>query len=91
MYLNEAPYGGSAWSGGRSEQYFGKAAKDLNFAESVILAGLPQRPNAYSPFSKTPTAYIARSEHVLTRMVEDGYITEDQKRKQCQRLRVINF
>ncbi|MFA7300940.1 MAG: PBP1A family penicillin-binding protein [Candidatus Shapirobacteria bacterium] len=79
MYLNEAPYGGSAWGvGTASEQYFGKKVSDLSFVESVILAGLPQRPNVYSPFSKTPKAYIERSAHVLTRMVEDGYITAQQ-------------
>lgn len=80
MYLNEAPYGGAAWGiGPAAQQYFGKNVADLTFGESVILAGLPQRPNAYSPFSKTPKAYIERSAHVLTRMVEDGYITSDQK------------
>jgi len=80
MYLNEAPYGGASWGVGfAAEQYFGKKVKDLTFVESVILAGLPQRPNAYSPFSKTPKAYIERSAHVLTRMVEDGYITSEQK------------
>ncbi len=80
MYLNEAPYGGAAWGvGSAAQQYFGKNVKDLNFVESVILAGLPQRPNVYSPFSKTPKAYIERSAHVLTRMVEDGYITAEQK------------
>lgn len=80
MYLNEAPYGGASWGVGfAAEQYFGKKVKDLSFVESVILAGLPQRPNVYSPFSKTPKAYIERSNHVLTRMVEDGYITPEQK------------
>ncbi len=80
MYLNEAPYGGASWGVGfAAEQYFGKKVKDLTFVESVILAGLPQRPNVYSPFSKTPKAYIERSAHVLTRMVEDGYITSEQK------------
>lgn len=78
MYLNEAPYGGSAWGvETASKQYFGKSVKDLNLTESVILAGLPQRPSVYSPFSKTPTAYVARTQHVLNRMVEDGYISED--------------
>lgn len=75
MYLNEAPYGGSAWGvGSAAEQYFGKKVKDLNLAESIILAGLPQRPNVYSPFSQTSTAYIDRSAHVVARMVEDGYL-----------------
>jgi 1A family penicillin-binding protein len=78
MYLNEAPYGGTAWGvGTASEQYFGKPVKDLNLAESAILAGLPQRPNVYSPFSSNPTAYVARTEHVLNRMVEDGYIDKE--------------
>ncbi len=77
MYLNESPYGGSAWGvGSAAEQYFGKSVKDLNLAESVILSGLPQRPNAYSPFSKTPTAYVDRASHVIERMVEDGHLTE---------------
>ena len=78
MYLNEAPYGGAAWGvGTASQQYFGKDVKELNLEECSILAGLPQRPNAYSPFSKTPKAYVARTYHVLDRMKEDGYITAD--------------
>jgi 1A family penicillin-binding protein len=78
MYLNEAPYGGASWGVGSAvEQYFGKSVKDLNLAESAILAGLPQLPSVYSPFSKTPTAYVERSRHVLNRMVEDGYISQD--------------
>ncbi len=80
MYLNEAPYGGVIWGVGMaSEQYFGKSLKDLDLVESVILAGMPQRPNVYSPFSKTPDAYVARANHVLERMFEDGYISREQK------------
>lgn len=78
MYLNEAPYGGNSWGvGPAAEQYFNKPMKDLNLAECAILAGLPQLPSVYSPFSKTPTAYINRTNHVLTRMVEDGYISRE--------------
>ena len=78
MYLNEAPYGGSSWGVGTAAiQYFGKPLRDLTLAECAILAGLPQRPNVYSPFSKTPTAYVERTNHVLDRMQEDGYITND--------------
>ena len=51
MYLNESPYGGTMWgieaaSGG----YFNKSTKDLSSLESIILAGLPQRPTYYSPY-----------------------------------------
>jgi len=78
MYLNEAPYGGNSWGvAPAAEQYFGKKVKDLDLAECAILAGLPQLPSVYSPYSSTPTAYIDRTNHVLTRMMEDGYITQD--------------
>jgi len=77
MYLNEVSYGGSSWGvGPAAEQYFNKPVKELNLAECAILAGLPQLPSVYSPYSKTPTAYVARTQHVLTRMVEDGYISQ---------------
>jgi 1A family penicillin-binding protein len=90
MYLNEAPYGGTAWGvGTASQQYFGKSVKDLDLAESAILAGLPQSPNHYSPFSTTPTAYIDRTDHVLTRMQEDGYI--DQATKDKTMVEVKNY
>jgi len=78
MYLNEAPYGGASWGAEpAAQQYFGKSVKELNLTECAILAGLPQLPSVYSPFSKTPTAYVARTNHVLTRMVEDGYISKE--------------
>ncbi len=77
MYLNEAPYGGASWGvGPAAEQYFGKEVKELNLAESAILAGLPQLPSVYSPYSSTPKAYINRTKHVLDRMVEDGNISQ---------------
>jgi 1A family penicillin-binding protein len=77
MYLNEAPYGGASWGvGSASEQYFGKSVKELNLAECAILAGLPQLPSVYSPYSSTPNAYKSRTQHVLNRMVEDGYLSQ---------------
>ena len=80
MYLNEAPYGGTAWGvESASETYFGKNAKDLNLVESAILAGFPQLPSRYSPYSSTPKAYVERTTSVLRRMREDGYITKDQE------------
>ncbi len=78
MYLNEAPYGGPNWGAGTaSEVYFGKPLKDINLAESVILAGIPQRPNVFNPNSKTPKAYIGRAESVLSKMVESGYLSKE--------------
>ncbi|MBI2465351.1 PBP1A family penicillin-binding protein [Candidatus Shapirobacteria bacterium] len=92
MYLNESPYGGADWGVGiAAEQYFDKSVKDLTLPESVILAGLPQRPNVYSPFSKTPTAYIDRASHVIDRMVEDGYISEDMGKETLEAVKNFKF
>lgn len=77
MYLNEVPYGGASWGvGSAAEQYFGKTVKELDLAECAILAGMPQLPSVYSPYSSTPKAYINRTKHVLDRMVEDNYISK---------------
>ncbi|KKS98389.1 MAG: 1A family penicillin-binding protein [Candidatus Gottesmanbacteria bacterium GW2011_GWA2_43_14] len=80
MYLNEAPYGGTMWGIESAAQgYFGKTTKELDLLESVILAGLPQRPSFYSPFNGSKDAYKERSEEVLRRMREDNYITTKQE------------
>lgn len=92
MYLNEAPYGGTAWGVETASQiYFGKNTKDLNLIESAILAGLPQKPTAYSPFGSDPKAYIWRTAQVLRRMREDKYITREQEKKALEDLKKIEF
>lgn len=92
MYLNEAPYGGTAWGvEAAAETYFGKKVSDLNLVESAILAGLPQRPSLYSPYSSDPKAYIARTQTVLRRMREDGYITNDQENEAKEQLANVTF
>lgn len=82
MYLNQVPYGGTAWGvEAASQKYFGKHVKDLSLGESTLLAGLPAAPTAYSPFGAHPELARERQEEVLKRMVEDDYITEDQARQ----------
>jgi len=55
MYLNQVPYGGTAYGvEAASEDYFGKHAKDLDLGQSALLAGLPQAPTEYSPYWSTP-------------------------------------
>lgn len=76
MYLNEAPYGGTAVGVEAAAQYyFGKHARELSLTESVFLAGLPQSPSQYSPFTGDSQAYLWRSNQVSRRMREDGYIS----------------
>jgi 1A family penicillin-binding protein len=79
MYLNQVPYGGTAWGiETATEKYFGKNVKDLTLAEAALLAGLPQAPTQYSPFGAHPELALQRQKEVLRRMVEDGYITQTQ-------------
>jgi len=82
MYLNQSPYGGTAYGiETASETYFNKHAKDLNLAESALLAGLPQAPTQFSPFGSRPELGKARQVEVLKAMLEQGYITQDQEKK----------
>lgn len=77
MYLNEIPYGGTAYGiEAAANLYFGKHAKELSLAEASLLAGLPQLPSVYSPYGTHPELAKVRQAEVLRRMVEDGYITQ---------------
>ncbi len=78
MYLNEIPYGGQAWGiEAASQMFFGKHTAELSLAEATMLAGLPQATTRYSP-RNDPEAAKWRQQQVLRRMVEDGYITQDE-------------
>jgi 1A family penicillin-binding protein len=80
MYLNHIPYGSTAYGiEAASNLYFGKSAKDLNLAEASLLAGLTQAPSRYSPFGSNPDAAISRQHVVLSRMVDEGYITPEEE------------
>ena len=77
MYLNHVPYGGTAYGIEQAaKRYFGKKAAELNLAEAAMLAGLPQAPTKFSPFGASPKLAKSRQNQVLTRMVEDGYISQ---------------
>ncbi len=92
MYLNEAPYGGNMRGvQTASETYFGKSVSELRLVESAILAGLPQRPTYYSPYSSNPDAFKERTKQVLRRMREDGYISEDDEKNALEELENLEF
>lgn len=92
MYLNEAPYGGTAWGvESAAETYFGKNVSDLTLVESAILAGMPQRPSVYSPYSGSQDAYIERTKQVLRRMREDDYITKEEEEDAAAQLEDFEF
>lgn len=78
MYLNDVPYGGANIGvESAAESYFGKHAKDLDLAQSAFIAGLPQAPSVYSPFSGNKY-YLGRTQAVLDAMRDQGYISQKQ-------------
>lgn len=80
MYLNQTPYGGTAWGiDAAARTYFGKEPKDLTIAESALLAGLPEAPSVYSPFGSHPELAKERQSLVLKSMETQGYITHAQE------------
>jgi penicillin-binding protein 1C len=91
MYLNDVPYGGTAIGvEAASELYFGKKVGELNLAQSAFLAGLPQSPSVYSPYSGNKY-YVDRSALVLKAMREQKYITSDQEKKALDEIKKMKF
>jgi len=82
MYLNQTPYGGTAWGAeAAARTYFGKHAKDLTLSQSSLLAALPEAPTTYSPFGSHPELAKKRQEEVLKSMYEEKYITKAELNK----------
>ncbi|HHS82358.1 MAG TPA: penicillin-binding protein 1A, partial [Devosia sp.] len=78
LYLNEIFFGFNSYGiAAAAMNYFDKALYELTLSETAYLAGLPKGPANYQPF-RHPEAAIARRNHVLNRMLEDGYITREQ-------------
>jgi len=77
-YLNQVYFGEGAYGVETGSQvYFGKHASELTLGESALLAGLPRGPSIYSPYVDQKAA-LARRLTVLTGMVKQGYITQQQ-------------
>jgi penicillin-binding protein 1A len=76
IYLGHGAYGIEA----ASQSYFGKSTRSLTLSEAAILAGLPKAPSRFSPYVNMERAR-QRQAYVLTRMQEDGYITQADRDK----------
>jgi len=77
-YLNQVYFGQGAYGVEMAARvYFGKHARELDLAESALLAGLIRAPTVYSPH-QSPELAKARQRVVLTRMMELGYLTPRQ-------------
>lgn len=76
MYLNLIYFGHGAYGiVAASDLYFNKPVSELSLAESALLAGIPRRPNYYSPFINIE-ASLNRKNVILKRMYDLGYIDE---------------
>ena len=74
LYLNQIYFGSGAWGIDEAARtYFGKPGTELTVSEAALLAGLPQRPSAYSPFVN-PELSESRRKYVLRRMRDDQII-----------------
>ncbi len=78
LYVNSS-YFGEGYYGiyDASYGYYNKSPKDLTLDEASMLAGVPNAPSIYAP-TVNPDLAEQRQQQVLDRMVECGYITENE-------------
>jgi|TARA_R110002126_G_scaffold106938_1_gene242128 penicillin-binding protein 1A len=77
LYLNKIYLGNRAYGVGAAAQvYYGKELKELSLAQLAMIAGLPQAPSSQNPIAN-PTAAKKRRNHVLERLLETDYITQE--------------
>ena len=78
-YLNSINYGSGQYGiENASKYYFNKSALDLSLAEASILVGIPKNPSLYNPIYNLDKAK-KRQKIVLDSMLEEGYITEEER------------
>ena len=78
LYLNQIPLGNGAFGVETAAlRYFGKSSRDLNVAESALLAALPKAPGRYNP-RRYPARAVRRRNVVLDLMREQGYLSAEQ-------------
>lgn len=77
-YLNRIYFGRGAYGiQAAARNYFGKNVEQLDLADAAFLAGLIRSPSRADP-AKDPDEAARRRDVTLTRMVDDGYITQQQ-------------
>ncbi|MDR5611763.1 MAG: transglycosylase domain-containing protein, partial [Arsenophonus sp.] len=78
LYLNKIYLGNRAYGvGAAAYVYFGKSVNELSLSEIAMIAGLPKAPSTFNPLYSHERA-INRRNTVLLRMLEEGYITQQQ-------------
>lgn len=78
LYVNSSYFGDGYYCiYDASQGYYKKEPKDLTLSEASMLAGVPNAPSIYSP-TVNPNLAKKRQKHVLNKMVEYGYITQEE-------------
>ncbi len=76
VFLGHHSYGVQA----AAENYYRKNVDELALEEAALIAGLPQAPSRYSPFSR-PEAAKERRKYVLRRMNEEDMISDEERER----------
>ena len=76
VYMSNGNYGMQT----AAQNYYGKDLKDLSLPQLALLAGMPQAPNQYDPYSH-PEAALERRNLVLSEMKEQNYISAEEYEK----------
>ena len=77
LYLNTSYFGDGYYCVGDAVNgYFNKKPIEMTLYESTLLAGIPNAPSVYAP-TKNPDLATQRQRQVLGKMVDCGYLTED--------------
>jgi len=78
-YINRLPMGSNIYGvEAASRIYFGIPASDLTIAQASLLAGIPNDPNNLQPYDRL-IPLKRRQTYVLERMVQDDYISAEQR------------
>ncbi|MFI3139445.1 penicillin-binding protein PBP1A [Streptococcus sp. ZY1909104] len=73
VYMSNGNYGMKT----AAKTFYGKELNQLTLPQLALLAGMPQAPNQYDPYTQPETAK-ARRDLVLGEMLEEKYITAEQ-------------
>jgi penicillin-binding protein 1A len=78
MYCNQFNLGHGAYGvEAASQLYFGKSVSELTLEEAAMVVGILRGPSLYSPYRNREITH-RRRDHVIRRMVEEGYLTEEE-------------
>ncbi len=77
LFLNKAHFSHRAYGLGAAAQvYYGKELSELTLPQLAVLAGIPKGESVFNPISN-PEKALTRRNHVLGRMLAEGYITQE--------------